>query len=79
MKKLLEFLATSLVEKPQAVTVEANQEGDFLNLGLEVDPEDLKIIIGKHGKTIKAIRHLLKIKAAKQDQKFNFTLIEEKT
>lgn len=76
MKKLLEFLASSIVENPKEMAIEEEQEGDFLNLRLRVHPDDLKIIIGRQGKTIKALRHLLRIKAAKQRKKFNLTLEE---
>lgn len=79
MKKLLEFLVSSIVENPKEIVIEEEPEGDCLNLRLRVHPEDLKIIIGRRGKTIKALRHLLRIKAikaAKQGEKFNLILEE---
>lgn len=76
MKKLVEFLARSIVENPKDVLVEEKEEEGILNLRLRVNPEDLKIVIGRQGKTIKAIRHLLKIKASKQSKGFQLNLEE---
>lgn len=77
MKKLLEFLVTSIVSHPDKVTIEESQEGDFVNLHLSVHPDDIKIIIGRQGRTIRAIRNLIRTKAAKQNLKVNL-IIEEK-
>ena len=41
---------------------------------LEANPDDIKMIIGKKGRTIKAIRELLKIRAIKEKKKFSFNL-----
>jgi len=74
MKKLLEFLLKAIVEHPEDIVIEEKEEEGQLNLNLQANPEDIKIIIGKNGKTIKALRELLKIKAIKQRKKFNLNL-----
>jgi len=78
MKKLLEFLITSIVGHPNKVKIQENQEGDFVNLSLKTHPDDIKIIIGREGRTIRAIRNLIRTKAAKQGKKVNL-IIEEKS
>lgn len=78
MKKLLEFLITSIVSHPNKVKIQENQEGDFVNLSLKTHPDDIKIIIGREGRTIRAIRNLIRTKAAKQGKKINL-IIEEKS
>ena len=79
MKKLLEFIIRSISSKPEEVKVEAQEgEGGQIEFHLQANPEDLKIIIGKKGRTIRAIRNLLKLKAFKEGKKFNL-IIDEKS
>lgn len=75
MKKLLEFLTRSIVSHPQDIVVEESEGEEGINLNLQVHPDDIKIIIGKEGKTIRAIRELIKIKAIKERKKVNLNLI----
>jgi hypothetical protein len=70
MKKILEYLASSLVAHPKKILVEEVEVDNYLNLVLKVHPDDVKIVIGKNGRTIKALRELLKIKA-KEGKKVN--------
>lgn len=74
MKKLLEFLLKAIVDHPDDVVVEEKEEEGQLNLNLQANPEDIKIIIGKNGRTIKALREILKIKAIKEKRKVNLNL-----
>lgn len=79
MKKLLQFLVERIVEHPQDVLVKKEEKTNLLTLRLKVNADDLKIVIGKSGKTIRAIRELLHIKANKQGKKFNLVLEENQT
>jgi hypothetical protein len=74
MKELFEFLIKSIVDHPQDITIEEIQEEGQVNLNFNANPEDIKIIIGKNGRTIKAIRELLKIKAIKEKKRINLNL-----
>lgn len=76
MKKLLEFTVKSIVEKPRAVKIKENKKEGFEEYLITVDPEDIKIVIGKNGQTIRAIRTLAKTKAIKQGKKVNIKLEE---
>lgn len=62
MKQLLEFIIRGIIGNKDFEVKEV-VEGDFVNLTIKADPEDTGLIIGKQGKTIKAIRNLVKIKA----------------
>ena len=62
MKKLLEFIIEGILGKKDYKITE-NTEGDFVNLAIKIPKEDTGLIIGKEGKTIKAIRNILKIRA----------------
>lgn len=90
MDKLLKFIVQEIVQNPSAVKIEKqfvpvlNREGadseekekKLINFLLKVDPEDLKIVIGKQGRTIKAIRNLLRVVAIKQKTQVNLELQE---
>lgn len=81
MKKLLEHLAKTLVSKPEEVKIgETKEEDGTTHLSLSVSPDDMGIIIGKGGKTISAIRSLVKTAAAKAGKKVFLELkeVEEK-
>ncbi|MBI2601189.1 KH domain-containing protein [Candidatus Daviesbacteria bacterium] len=79
MKDLLSYIVTSLVTKPDAVEIgEQTDEGD-VNLTLTVAPEDMGIIIGKKGQTIKAIRKLLTVRAIAENVRVNLQLVEPAT
>jgi predicted RNA-binding protein YlqC (UPF0109 family) len=65
MKDLVEYIAKSIVNEPDAVNVdeETNEEG--ITLKLTVADDDKGRIIGKQGQIAQAMRTLLRVKAAK--------------
>jgi predicted RNA-binding protein YlqC (UPF0109 family) len=65
MKNLLEFLLVHLVTQPEAVEVEeeAGQNGPIFHLRVHAD--DVGRIIGRQGKTIRAIRKIAQVRAMK--------------
>jgi hypothetical protein len=65
MKELALFIVSKLVDKPEAVSVTASQEGDETVLRLVVDESDKGKVIGKQGKVIKAIRAVVGAAASK--------------
>lgn len=71
MKKLLEFLVRSIVQNQPKVVVEEKEENGYLNLLIRAHQDDLKVIIGRKGRTIKALRDLVKIKALKEGKGVN--------
>lgn len=77
MKKLLEFIVKSIVEKPEEAKINQSDEGEITLLKIKVHPEDKKVIIGKSGRTIKALRNLVRIKATKEKKRVNLELEEE--
>ncbi len=59
MKSLIEAMAKALVDKPESVSV-AEVEGERTTVyELRVDTSDLGKVIGKQGKTAKAMRTIL--------------------
>ncbi|MEK7595842.1 MAG: KH domain-containing protein [Patescibacteria group bacterium] len=78
MKEFLEFLVKAIVKNESEVVVEEIiDEASGILLKLKVAQEDMGIIIGKEGRTIKGLRNLLKAKAIKEDQRVNIVLLDE--
>lgn len=76
MEKLLELIVKSIVQRPKKVKIKKEKSQGLVNFNLKVDPEDLKIVIGKKGRTIRAIRNLLRLKAIKEGARVNLKLEE---
>jgi predicted RNA-binding protein YlqC (UPF0109 family) len=77
MKELVQYLAKSLVNNPDAVEVKET-EGDTASvLELRVAKEDLGRIIGKQGRTAKSIRTILNAAASRTNRKIVLEIIEE--
>lgn len=76
MKDLLEYIVKNLVQKPEAVKIEEAKNNGEVNLNLTVDPEDMGLIIGKSGQTIRAIRKLLTVRAIAENVRVNLQLTE---
>lgn len=68
-RELLEFLAKSLVDKPDRVEVSEVQGERSLILELKVDQSDIGKVIGKKGRIANAIRTIVKAAAVKQGKR----------
>lgn len=61
MRKLIEYIARSLVDEPGAVQVrEVRNDRNALVLELHVAPDDFGKVIGRQGRVAKAMRTLLR-------------------
>jgi predicted RNA-binding protein YlqC (UPF0109 family) len=78
MKELVQFLAKSLVNHPEAVEVKETQRETASVLELKVAKEDLGRIIGKQGRTANSIRTILNAAASRANRKVVLEIIEEK-
>lgn len=59
--QLVEYVAKSLADNPDGVSVEVEEGGDAIILRLLVDEEDMGRVIGRNGSIAKAMRSLLKV------------------
>ncbi len=77
-KKLLTFLLENIVDEPSAILIEdeVDQYGGTV-LKTTVSKDDMGKVIGKGGKTIRAIRNLVKTLSIKQSVHTNVVLTEE--
>lgn len=63
MKEFLDYLLKAIVDHPDDVKIEEKEEGDgFLGLYVTTHPDDIGKIIGKSGKTIRALRHIVNLR-----------------
>ena len=76
MKELLTILAKNLVQKPEAVSVEEEQQENILVLKLRVDPEDMGKVIGKQGRIAKSIRSVVKAAAIHNNKKVTVEIVQ---
>ena len=60
MQELLTFVAQSLVEHPEQVSVTETEGPEAVILELHVAEDDMGKVIGKQGRIAKAIRSVLK-------------------
>jgi predicted RNA-binding protein YlqC (UPF0109 family) len=65
MKDLVEYIAKSIVNEPDAVSIEEETNDEGITLKLTVADDDKGRIIGKQGQIAQAMRTLLRVKAAK--------------
>ena len=66
MKELLEFLARELVDDPDAVAVVEGSDDRGPVLTLTVAPDDMGKVIGRGGRTARAIRAVVRAAATRQ-------------
>jgi predicted RNA-binding protein YlqC (UPF0109 family) len=71
LEKLLLFLARSLVDEPEKVEVEGKETGSRVDLTLRVAPKDMGRVIGRNGRTVKAIRAVMKAASVKANKRVN--------
>ena len=77
MKNLIEYIAKSLVEKPDEVAIseEIAADGNVL-VKLAAAQEDMGRIIGKQGRNAKAMRTLLNAKATRENRRAALQILE---
>ncbi len=70
MKEFIEFIVKHLVDKPEAVKVqEIIEEENKIKLIVQVDDKETGKIIGRIGRTAKAIRTLISAVGSKQGKR----------
>ncbi|MBA2632725.1 MAG: KH domain-containing protein [Chloroflexi bacterium] len=77
MKDFLEYVARGLVDKPDAVEVDVEEDGDETVLTLVVDQEDMGRVIGRDGRIANAIRSLLKVMAARDGRHVELEIVSD--
>jgi predicted RNA-binding protein YlqC (UPF0109 family) len=75
-KDLVEYVAKALVDNPDQVNVEAVDDTTITTIRLKVAPGDLGRVIGKQGRTARAMRTLLHATAARSRRRAVLEILE---
>ena len=76
MKELIEYIAKSLVDKPEEVSVTEIEGQQTSVIELKVAKEDLGKVIGKQGRTARAMRTILGAASAKMKKRSVLEILE---
>ena len=76
MKELIEYIAKSLVDKPEEVSVTELEGQQVSVIELRVAKEDLGKVIGKQGRTARAMRTILGAASAKLKKRSVLEILE---
>ena len=76
MGELVEYIAKSLVDNPDLVTVNEIEGSQSLIIELKVAPDDMGKVIGKQGRIAKAIRTVVKAAATKDNKRVIVEIIQ---
>ncbi len=77
MKEVLEYVAKALVDEPDAVEVTEIEGDGTVVLKLKVAPEDMGKVIGKRGRTVRAIRSVVRAAGSLQGLSTQVEIVEE--
>jgi hypothetical protein len=72
---LVEYVAKSLVDDPDAVKVEVVRDGEGTVIELHVAEDDMGKVIGRNGSVAKALRTLLKVVSAREGESVSLEIV----
>jgi hypothetical protein len=78
MKDLIKYIAQALVDNPDEVSVTEVEGNQISILELKVAKEDLGKVIGKQGRTARAMRTILSAASAKIKKRMSLEILEPK-
>jgi len=73
--ELVTYVAKSLVDDPDAVSVEVHEEDGGQVIELSVAEDDMGKVIGRNGSVAKALRTLLKVVATRDGQSISLEIV----
>ncbi|MEX2547306.1 MAG: KH domain-containing protein [Chloroflexota bacterium] len=74
-QSLVEFVAKSLVDEPDAVSVKVLDDSEGRVIELHVAESDMGKVIGRNGSVAKALRTLLKVVAAREGESISLEIV----
>ena len=77
MRELVEYVARLLVRNPEAIDIVETEREGTPTIELRVPGEDLGRVIGKEGRTAKALRAVLHAAAARKNQRVVLDIVEK--
>ncbi|HUF18487.1 MAG TPA: KH domain-containing protein [Thermoanaerobaculia bacterium] len=77
MRELVEFVARSLVDSPDEVRVsQTGRDASSSVIELQVAPDDLGKVIGRQGRTVRALRTLLSAASARSSRRITLDIVD---
>jgi predicted RNA-binding protein YlqC (UPF0109 family) len=76
MKELIHYIAKALVDHPDQIQIKETEQDDSIIIELTVAKEDLGKVIGKQGRTARAMRSLLSAVAGKVNKRSRLEIME---
>ncbi len=73
--ELVTFVAKSLVDDPDAVSVQVHEEDGVQVIELSVAEDDMGKVIGRNGSVAKALRTLLKVVATRDGESISLEIV----
>jgi predicted RNA-binding protein YlqC (UPF0109 family) len=75
MKEIVEIIAKALVDHPEAVEVNEQEQDGQTVIRLHVAEDDMGKVIGKQGRIAKAMRNIVKAAATREGKKVTVEII----
>jgi predicted RNA-binding protein YlqC (UPF0109 family) len=76
VEDLLEYLAKSLVDEPDAVRVVRSEREDAVVLELHVAPDDVGKVIGRQGRVARALRTLVRASGGRRHERAILEIVD---
>jgi predicted RNA-binding protein YlqC (UPF0109 family) len=76
MRELLEFLLKGILGDDN-YSIEEEKEENHIRFLIDTEPENMGLIIGKRGKTIRTIRNLLRVRATLEKKGVSVAVVEK--
>jgi predicted RNA-binding protein YlqC (UPF0109 family) len=76
LQNLLLFLTRSLVDEPEKVEVSGQETESRVDFTLRVAQRDMGKVIGRGGRTVKAIRTVMKAASVKANKRVNVEVVD---
>ncbi len=77
MKEFVEYIVKNLVDEPNAVNVECSEDNEGLLMEMRVAKEDIGKVVGREGKTIRALRKICMQVAHRIGRRVRVVLVED--
>lgn len=75
MQNVAEVIIRAIASNPEAVQISSSEDGERTVLTVQVDPADVGRVIGRQGRTINAVRTVVKAAGLKTQQHVSLDLV----
>lgn len=76
-ERVLAFVASQIVDEPDAVSIEADEQDGSVDLRLNVAPDDMGRVIGRRGRNAQAIRTIVRAAGARAGLEASVDIVDD--